>query len=194
MSDAALNTLIEDFWQWRLRDAPEFASTVGINDYDDKLEDLSVAAYEQRLEKCQTFSKKLASIDASALAAEGKMNHQLLKANLDSFIDNYKWRSYSTYNCINFLENVPLNFSSFIIGAMKFDTAVDFEKYICRLRAISKQQEQQVELMRQAVKAETSCHAVSTEGAIEQLQGLLKAPIDSNDLMKPFKEKLPLIG
>ena len=40
--------IIEEYWRWRLEQVPEFASSVGVHDYEDKLELFNMQAYEHR--------------------------------------------------------------------------------------------------------------------------------------------------
>ena len=47
--DRKLEAILEEFWQWRLAEAPEFGTMVGDHRRDDLLDDLSLAAYEKRL-------------------------------------------------------------------------------------------------------------------------------------------------
>lgn len=39
-----LNALFDSDWQWSMRNAPEFATAVGDNRYNDRLSDVSLAA------------------------------------------------------------------------------------------------------------------------------------------------------
>ena len=45
---AEVTKLCEDFWAWRMRDSPEFATYCGNHDYDDKLDDVTTEAYDRR--------------------------------------------------------------------------------------------------------------------------------------------------
>ena len=64
--DRKLEAILEEFWQWRLLDAPEFGTMVGDHRRDDLLDDLSLAAYEKRLVRFGTFvCKVLCSVDWS---------------------------------------------------------------------------------------------------------------------------------
>lgn len=53
--DRKLEAILEEFWQWRLLEAPEFGTMVGDHRRDDLLDDLSLAAYEKRLVRFGTF-------------------------------------------------------------------------------------------------------------------------------------------
>lgn len=43
-----LSSIVEDDWEWRLSDLPEFATSTGDHRYDDRLDDRSIAAYKRR--------------------------------------------------------------------------------------------------------------------------------------------------
>jgi len=40
--------LMAEFWSWRLRQVPEFASSVGVHDFDDRLETFTLEAFRKR--------------------------------------------------------------------------------------------------------------------------------------------------
>ena len=46
--NAEFQSLIDDFWTWRLQNNPEFASNVGNHEYDALLEDYSLDAFDNR--------------------------------------------------------------------------------------------------------------------------------------------------
>ena len=45
---SAVTSLLGEFWAWRLRESPEFATQCGVHDYDDRLDDYSLQALEKR--------------------------------------------------------------------------------------------------------------------------------------------------
>jgi len=40
--------IMSEFWSWRLREVPEFASSVGVHDYDARLETFTLEAFRNR--------------------------------------------------------------------------------------------------------------------------------------------------
>ena len=50
----AVKKLCDEFWTWRLKESPEFATFCGVHDYDDQLDDTSVSGYERRGVSIQT--------------------------------------------------------------------------------------------------------------------------------------------
>ena len=44
----AVQKVCDEFWSWRLKESPEFATFCGVHDYDDQLDDTSIEGYERR--------------------------------------------------------------------------------------------------------------------------------------------------
>ncbi len=53
--DGTLKKILEDFWEWRLNEAPEFGTMVGEHSRDELLDDMSLAAYDKRLVSSSSF-------------------------------------------------------------------------------------------------------------------------------------------
>ncbi len=68
----ALNTIFNDYWEDRLKNDPEFASTIGDKRYNDQIDDYSVKAFNLKLEREQAFLTRLGTIDAERLDGSGK--------------------------------------------------------------------------------------------------------------------------
>src|SRR5919107_5984629 len=65
---AALNQLFEEEWEWTMREAPTFASSLGDRRYNDRWTDLSLAAIERRQQHRQQTLARLQKIDPARLA------------------------------------------------------------------------------------------------------------------------------
>ncbi|KAH6944889.1 hypothetical protein HPB50_006023 [Hyalomma asiaticum] len=72
--------LFGEFWQWRLKDSPEFATMVGFHGYDHLLESYSIKSFQDRKEKVQYFLKK-------AKQLLPKLEDQWSQASLNILID-----------------------------------------------------------------------------------------------------------
>ena len=105
------------------------------------------------------FSEELKdSIKPADLSSEDHFLYTLLKDDLDVFTNGYKWRFHGTYNAVNFLETIPIDFMSFLIDTTRFDDVKDFQKYVKRLDQIPRQISQQISMMEVAVKEKTTYH------------------------------------
>ncbi len=61
-AQSQLEKQAQDFWNWRLEDDPEFATSANVHIYNDRLENQSVQAYEERLNKCKQFLSHLKQV------------------------------------------------------------------------------------------------------------------------------------
>lgn len=47
-SASTFQTLVQEYWNWRMQDAPEFASAFDVDTYNDKVESYSLEILETR--------------------------------------------------------------------------------------------------------------------------------------------------
>ena len=45
---ADVENILRSFWEWRLRESPEFATELGVHTYDNRLDGHSLGAYAKR--------------------------------------------------------------------------------------------------------------------------------------------------
>jgi hypothetical protein len=74
-----LHALIEDEWQWTLREYPEFATSVGDPRYNDKLTDVSASAMDRRKAHERDLLKRVMEIDHSSLTGQDVLSYDLFR-------------------------------------------------------------------------------------------------------------------
>ena len=72
-------------------------------------------------------------LNENNLSGEDDLTYKKLNEMLHWITDNFQWRHYGAYNVVNFLENIPINWSGFILDSTRFDSTEDYEMYIERL-------------------------------------------------------------
>src|SRR4028119_594942 len=72
-----LHELINEDWEWRLRDDPETATSLGDQRFDALLADRSPAAFARRREHDRQILKRIEAVDRAKLGAEDKLNYDL---------------------------------------------------------------------------------------------------------------------
>src|SRR5207248_794247 len=75
------HALLDEEWEWGLRESPIFATAVGDPRYDDKLEDESFAAIERRKAHARELLPRLGRIDRARLSATDQLNYDLFARN-----------------------------------------------------------------------------------------------------------------
>src|SRR5262245_5332013 len=74
-----LHALLDEDWQWRLRDAPERATMLGDRRYNDKLTNLSPEAIEAREKHARDILERLRSIDRAKLSGQDLLSYDLFR-------------------------------------------------------------------------------------------------------------------
>ena len=129
----SLKTLLQDHWQWMLKQYPIFASERGDHRYADKLPDVSQKAGDQATSALKSFVKQASNIDSASLSAGDAQTlslftHQLetdLATNVCKF-DMWQVRPFS-----------PLLYTIHKIATVeKFESPEDLEHVSSRLNQV----------------------------------------------------------
>ena len=190
----SLYKLIDEFHDWRLKEFPEYATIADVHIYNNKLGTLSLAKFDERKSKCEHFLALLDNIKRDTLEKVDRAHFDLLKDFLKTYIEGHKWRYFSACNPVTFLENIHLNFKSFLIDATPFETKEDFYNYAERLHCIPTQIDEQVTLMKEAIYHKTTLHRVSVENVPGELAEIIEEDIPQHPFYEPCRqhiEKVP---
>ncbi|KAI0220937.1 hypothetical protein LSAT2_027636 [Lamellibrachia satsuma] len=130
--------LVNDFWAWRLEETPEFASAIGVHDFDQRLESYTLEAFDHRAEYARQFLTRIDATNVTSLSASRRHHIRVLRDDLITYLRGYKWRYHSSLNPVNVIEGVHKDFH-YWIDAMLFDDEQSFKVYTTRLRSLATQ-------------------------------------------------------
>jgi uncharacterized protein (DUF885 family) len=140
--------LIDDYYAWLLRENPTYATALGVRDYDDRIEDLSLAARDRQAAEAKAFLGRLEAIPAGDLSSADRVNRGVLKRLLEEGIESNGFRQrlmlFTTYsgwhqNFAGLADNLPLR------------TKADYESYLARIVQYPIQNDAALEITGQAV-------------------------------------------
>ena len=60
-----LDTVFSEYFQWKLKTYPEWATLEGLGDYNNLVEDFSMEAIRAKVKKCQEFYERSRKLEAS---------------------------------------------------------------------------------------------------------------------------------
>ncbi len=92
---AALASLADDYWEWRMREFPTSATRNGDHRYDDRLMDIGPEARLARLRDLRAFRERLRALLADKLAEPDRVTSDVLRVTLDLEIeepDHHFWQ------------------------------------------------------------------------------------------------------
>ena len=129
----ALNTVFNDYWEDRLKHDPEFASSIGDKRYNDQIDDHSVKAVNDQLEREQTLLLRLAAIDVTGLSDQEKISQALL---LRQFTEDQEAAPFKEWEMpIDQRSGFYLDYPQ-LAAQLTFPTVKDYDDWIARLHAI----------------------------------------------------------
>jgi len=130
---AALNAVIHDYWEDRLKHDPEFASALGDLRYNDQISDQSVQAVNDALAREQGYLMRLAEIDPAGLTDQEKLSQELL---IRSFEEDQEGQQFKEWEMpVNQMDGIYSTYPR-LVAELPFNTVKDYDDWIARLHAI----------------------------------------------------------
>jgi uncharacterized protein (DUF885 family) len=130
---AAQNSLFEEYYQAELKAHPERATAFGDYRYNDRLEEVSLAAVKSLHDADQSFLGRLEAIPTKGFSEQDILSHEVLRNTLRQRIDNYGFKEYEMP--VNQMDGPHLRLADLPL-AVPFDTVKQYEDYIARLHQI----------------------------------------------------------
>lgn len=177
--------LVDEMWEFQLREDPLFATSAGDHRYDDRLPAVSLGDQERRHDAQTEFLNRLDAIDRAALAADDRVNYDILHRQLTDAMSEYEFRA--QLMPINQRSGFHVEFPE-LPRNVPLDTVADYENYLARLRAFGQYADENISLMREGLVAERVLPAVAWEGWQKAVDAQITDDPEKNLLYEPFRE------
>lgn len=183
---AEARTLFDAYWQWTMREFPEFATFVGDHRYDDRLTDFSPSALARRRAARAEFLDRAVAVDGGSLDAADRVSLRVFR---------YQLEQAATLDKL--CAPVPCGFDGFwspvtqfygpqfdlpqLVDATRFAATADYDAYVKRLAEVPAQLDQLVAMMEAAM----SRGWMPAKVAIARVPGQLDAQLDPDPTKSP---------
>jgi uncharacterized protein (DUF885 family) len=178
---AAQNSLFEEYYQSELKAHPERATAFGDYRYNDRLEEVSLAAIKSLHDSDQRFLGRLEAIPTQGFSEQDALSHQVLRNTLRQRIDNYGFKEYEMP--VNQMDGPHLHLADLPL-AVPFDTVKQYEDYIARLHQIPRVFTQTEEVLRAGLKD----HLMPVRFLLEKIPAQCEGVIAANPFLLPTKK------
>jgi len=145
-----LHALLDEEWEWQLRDNPEGATALGDKRYDALLTDRSAAAFARRREHNREIVRRTEAIDRSKLSAEDQLNYDLFLLQMRMAAEGDRFPH----------ELAPISQMGGLYSTLgelaqmiPRDTVKDHENFIARLRAFPKSVDDTIAALRKGLES-----------------------------------------
>lgn len=183
-----LTALVDDVWATALKEAPVYASALGVNDYANELGDYTLAAQDRRAADAAKFLTRLNAIAANALSAASKVEAGILRRSLVSTIEGNQFGqraiNFTTYSSwhqqlASMSRNLP------------FKTKADFESYNARLAQYGRVNDENIAVANVAIKGKFTQPCETLTGFEGTVSGLIASDIRQSRFYGPYAAKRP---
>jgi uncharacterized protein (DUF885 family) len=184
---ARLHDLFHREWEYRLKEDPLLATTVGRHEYDDRLPSLTTEDLARRAAADKAFLAELAAIDRGKLSLEDGVNYDIFRSQLAEGIASWELGE----------DQMPFNADSGFHSdfarlpeIVPLATVKDYDNYISRLRAWPRYVDQQIEQMRLGLKRGLTVPRVVLNGFDGTITAHVVDDSEKSVFWKPF-ERFP---
>ena len=178
-----LAALLQSEWDWRMRESPQFATTVGDHRFDDALSRESIADEQRRAADTQRFLDEAAGLDRNALPDADRITLDMFRSELEDRLAAFRYREYL----------LPINADSgfhsgfaLLPQTLRLSDVKDYDNYLARLRAFPRYVDEHIARMREGLKAGITVPKVALAGVDTAVAPLMPADPAASPLYGPF--------
>ncbi len=186
-SSADLTKFFSQYFEEKLRDEPEFATTVGRHEYDDRWSDLSKPGREQRRAHLQQRFDQLQKFGVQGFSEQDALSVRLLTYDLRTQLDAFDLETY--------LLRVGQLYGShtrvyLTIDRMPAFTVKDCENIIARLHAVPAYVDQNIAILNEAIERGLTQPKIVADLVTDQLKAQVAQDAAATPLLE-FLKKMP---
>jgi uncharacterized protein (DUF885 family) len=179
----ALNDLLHEEWEHRLRDRPLFASYLGDKRWNDKLDDFSQETIDRQLADSKKFLTRFEAIDTSGFPEQEALNKQVMVRDLRNFLEGARFKPWEMP--VNQQNGVQLWLLQLVL-VLSFQSVKDYDDYISRLNQIPRVLDQNMVQMRNGVNDKLMPPKFILEKVVVQSENLSKDAPEKSPFFQPF--------
>ncbi len=186
---AALHNIIDEYWAHTLKQYPEFASGLGVEDTEGRVTDASLEAEDARVAKAAIWLRRLKKIDQSKLSEDDKTNHGILQRSLTEQIEANGFGQ----RTINFTNRSGWHQSyASMHNNLPFRTAANYQTYVNRLKKYGEVNSKSIAVANQALVGGYVLPCDSMVGYETSISGLMTDDPKDSRFYEPFKKPRPV--
>jgi len=185
----SLDELFENYFEWKLKTYPEWATSEHIRGYNNLVEDFSMEAIRNKVEKCKEFydrSKKL-----NPKSSDYKIYQKILEDEILPCINNFRLKSY-LFPPVNIMENIAVLYPK-LIKDTDLDSLRDYQDLLQRLSNLPRLLDQILELLRTGLQEGVVFAKESLQGVDEKFEKL-QGPVNESIFFSRFRDMSGSLG
>jgi uncharacterized protein (DUF885 family) len=184
-NDAArdLYRLLDAEWEHTMQVSPTWASSLGDRRWNDRWEDISLAAVQREHEHDRQVLARLAKIDRSKLAADEQLDFDLFGRSYGLRVEEFPFGLHLI--ALNQREGVQT--ADELADGLRFESVKDYEDWLSRLRGLPAYLDQTTALLREGMKRKIVQPKVTMQRVPAQIARQIVDEPDTSSFFKPFR-------
>lgn len=186
LADAAsdFHALLDEHWEWTLRNSPVLASSMGDRRYNREWGDFSLAGIEQHHGETRDFLRRTYAIDRNALSEKDQLNYELFRRQLQDDVDEHQFRAYlMPFDHQGGVQNLDS-----LTNRLRLATVQDFDDWLARLGQLDDVVDQVIALAEKGRKEGIVSPAILMQRIPAQIATqIVEFPADS-PFFRPFAD------
>jgi uncharacterized protein (DUF885 family) len=183
-----LRTLLGEHYQWLLRNAPTYATALGVRDYDDQIQDLSPESRERFVREAQVFLDRVERIPADQLSPADRVTRGILRRTLAETVEG--WRHGQRDMLFTTYDGWHQGFAG-MARNLPFRTRADYESYLRRIEQYPRLNDQALAITRNAVRGGFVLPCSVLGGHERTIEGVIVEDPAQSRFYEPFAGTRP---
>ena len=180
--------LTDEYWAYFLKQAPVYATMLGVRDYDDQLGDISLAAQDRAAADYGRFLARLNAIPDSGLSPADRVNKAIFKRSLEESIEgnSYGQRMMIFSNRDGWHQQI-----AGLGDLIPLRTKADYENYLKRLEKYPALNDEAITISTRAANEGYVLPCAAMDGFEGTITGVIPADATKSRLYAPFAKPVP---
>ncbi len=187
--DAALDALVEEYFEKQLELSPMSATAIGDTRYDDRLEESTSPGFrEKTLAIERAFLDRAHHIDAARLSPPARITYDIFASERELALEGGKYPE--DLIPLNQMSGLPMELAVFGSGSgpQPFATARDYDRFLTRMRQFPRWVDGAIALMREGMARGITLPRPAMLKIVPQLRGIVTAKVEDNLYWTPIED------
>ncbi len=185
--DAALNALVEEYFERQLELSPLNATAIGDSRYDDRLDDSTSPGFREKAFGIErAFLDRARLIDAAQLSPAARISYDIFVSEREIALEGMKF--HEEYMPLNQMTGLPMDLAVYGSGSgpQPFVTARDYDRFLARVREFPRWVDGAIALMRTGLANGTTLPRVAMAKVVPQLREIVTPKLTDNIFWAPI--------
>ncbi len=187
--DAALTSLVEEYFEKQLELAPMSATAIGDSRYDDRLDETTSPGFRERERAIeQAFLDRVRVIDETALSPASRVTREIFVSEREVALQGYRFAE--DLLPIDQMSSMPMALAVYGSGSgpQPFATVADYDRFLKRIGEFPRWADGAIAMMREGMARGVTLPKPAMAKVVPQLRDVVTTTAEASIFWGPIKE------